>query len=143
LREQGLLDVPDEVVRASTPLGAGFGFSRATCTALLAGGLALGLKYGRSDLSAGRKQSWSRASRLAERFRERFQTLSCEEITSRFSIPDFATEERITRCMGVIDFAARETAMILFEEDDTFSDPQKEDYFALREGSLRQPFPIR
>jgi hypothetical protein len=135
LREEGLLEVSDEVVRASTPLGAGFGFSRATCTALLAGGLALGLKYGRSDLSAGRKRSWSRASRLAERFKERFQTLSCEEITKGFTIPDFATQERITNCMKVIDLATRETAMILFDTDDTFSDPQKEAYFALREKS--------
>jgi hypothetical protein len=135
LREEGLLEVSDEVVKASTPLGAGFGFSRATCTALLAGGLALGVKYGRSDLSVGRKRSWSRASRLAERFERRFKTLSCAKITSGFAIPDFAASCRIANCMEVIDFAARETAMILFETDESFSDPQKEAYFALREGS--------
>lgn len=130
------------MVRASTPLGAGFGFSRATCTALLAGGLALGVKYGRSDLCVSRKRSWSRAARLAERFEARFQTLGCDEITSRFTIPGFASAERIGNCMEVIAFAARETALILFDENETFSDAEKEAYFARREGPLRQPFNV-
>jgi len=33
LREHDLLDVPDELVKASTALGAGLGFSRNTCAA--------------------------------------------------------------------------------------------------------------
>ena len=80
----------------------------------------------------------------------RFDTISCGDITSRFTIPDFAIPERIGNCMEVIAFATRETAIILFDKDDTFSDAEKEAYFALREkprstdeGALRQPFTVR
>jgi hypothetical protein len=72
---------------------------------------------------------------FAERFKAHFKTLSCGEITSGFGIPDFATRERIANSMKVINFATRETAMILFETDESFSDPRKE-AFARREKGL-------
>ncbi len=126
-----MLEVSDEVVRASTPLGAGLGYSQNMCGALTAAALALGLKYGRADLHISRKPSWSRGHRLVERFVERFQTVSCAEITGRFE--DFCSPARIGHCMAIIAFATQEAADLLFEPDESYSDPIKEEYFARRE----------
>lgn len=119
------------MVRASTPLGAGLGYSQNMCGSLTAAALALGLKYGRADLRISRRPSWSRVHRLVERFMARFQTVSCAEITGRFE--DFSSPARIGHCMGIIAFATREAADLLSDPDDSFSDPVKEEYFARRE----------
>ncbi len=97
-----MLEVSDEVVRASTPLGAGLGYSQNMCGSLTAAALALGLKYGRADLQISRKPSWSRGHRLVERFVERFQTVSCAEITGRFE--DFSSPARIGHKFGLVLF---------------------------------------
>ncbi len=126
-----MLEVSDEVVRASTPLGAGLGYSQNMCGSLTAAALALGLKYGRADRQISRRPSWSRGNRLVERFVERFQTVSCAEITGRFG--DFASPARIGHCTTIIAFATQEVASLLFDPDESFSDPVKEEYFARRE----------
>jgi hypothetical protein len=46
---------------------------------------------------------------------------------------DFASQSRIQRCMGIIDYTTREVAGLLSDPDDTFKDPEKEAYFARRE----------
>ena len=138
LREHDLLDVPDELVKASTALGAGLGFSRNTCAALIAGALALGLKYGRTDRSVSRKKSWSRVDQLVDRFEKEYKTVSCKKITQKFSINVFASPERINKCMDVIAFTTRETTNLLFDSKENFKDPEKEAYFAKRES--KHPF---
>lgn len=128
-----MLDISEEVIRASIPLAAGLGYSLNMCGALTGASLALGAKYGRYSLSegVGRKPSWSRGTRLVERFKDRYKTVSCAEMTWGFG--DFASQSRIGRCMGIIDFTTREVARILFDPDDTFKDPEKENYFTRRE----------
>jgi len=133
LKENGLLDISDEVIRASIPLAAGLGYSLNMCGALTGASLALGVKYGRYSLNegVGRKPSWSRGTRLVERFKNRYQTVSCAEMTWGFD--DFASQARIERCMGIIDLTTREVARLLFDPDETFRDPEKESYFSRRE----------
>ena len=126
-----MLEVSDEVVRCSTPLGAGLGFSQNMCGALIAAVLALGVKYGRTDLEISRRPSWSRGYRLVECFKKRFQTVSCTELTTEFK--DFCSPGRISHCMGIIDFATQEAANFLSDPDESYSDPDKEEYFARRE----------
>ena len=137
MRENGLLDVPDDLVKASIALGAGLGFSRLTCGALAGGGLALGYRFGRKDLKRGRKPAWSRMARLVERFTERFGTASCEEITKAFKVTEFSSRERIGLCIGVIDFVTTETARLLDDPDDDFRDTERQSYFDLRESGDR------
>jgi len=131
LRENEVLEITDEVIKASTPLGAGLGFSKNMCGCLTGATLALGLKYGRKDLSKSRKPSWSRGTKLVERFKNRYHTISCAEMTNAFA--DFSSPPRIQRCMEIIAFTTREVASLLFDSDDTFNDLEKETYFSRRE----------
>ncbi len=128
------MEVSDELVRASTGLGAGLGFSRKTCAALIAAALALGLKYGRTDRSSSRRNSWSRVARLVERFEKQYHTVSCAKITKKFGLNVFSSSKRVKNCMDVIDFTTQETAHLIFDPDDTFADHEKETYFVKREG---------
>ena len=126
-----MLEVSDEVVRCSTPLGAGLGYSQNMCGALIAAALALGVKYGRIDLQISRRPSWSRGYRLVECFVKRYQTVSCAELTAGFK--DFCSPARIAHCMRIIAFATQEAANFLLDRDESYSDPTKEEYFARRE----------
>ncbi len=125
--------MPQEVIRASITLAAGLGFSLNMCGALTAASLALGQKYGRNSLEEGigRKPSWSRGTRLVERFKEEYRTVSCAEMTWGFG--DFASQSRVQHCMSIIDFTTRTVARLLFDPDDTFADADKEGYFRRRE----------
>jgi hypothetical protein len=69
---------------------------------------------------------------LVERFRERYGTVSCAEMTRGFA--NFSSPSRIRHCMEIIAFATREVAALLIEPDESFADPEKDTYFAKREG---------
>lgn len=127
------MDVPSEVIKASISLGAGVGFARKTCGALTGAALAIGVKYGRSDLAGSRKHCWSRVSSLVERFEANYSTVSCAELTKDYSTSQFSSFERIGRCMEIISFATREAAVFLNHLNNTFTDPEKESYFMRRE----------
>jgi hypothetical protein len=71
-----------------------------------------------------------------KRFKEKYQTVSCAEMTWGFG--DFASRYRIQRCMAIIDFTTFEVARLLFDPDETFADPEKESYFSRREIKDRQ-----
>jgi C_GCAxxG_C_C family probable redox protein len=131
LRDNGFLEVSEGVVKASTPLGAGLGFTKGMCGCLTGGALALGLKYGRTDLGKSRRPSWSRGARLVGRFKNRYHTVSCAEMTKGFT--DFSSSQRIARCMEIIAFTTCEVAGLLFDSDETYEDSEKDAYFARRE----------
>ncbi len=63
------LPVDELMIRAVTPLGGGIGDTRATCGALLAAVLALGVELGRTELDTPRKLvAYDRTRALYERF---------------------------------------------------------------------------
>ena len=132
MKENGFLEISEEVIRASTPLGAGLGFCKEMCGCLPGAALAIGLRYGRSSTGQSRRPSWSRGAKLVERFRQKYGTVSCAEMTRGFA--DFSAPSRIRHCMEIIAFATREVATLLFEPDESFADPEKDAYFAKREG---------
>ena len=125
------MEISEDVIKASTPLGAGLGFSKNMCGCLTGGALAIGLKYGRTDLTRSRRPSWNRAMRLVERFKDRYRTTSCAEMTREFR--DFSSPQRIARCMEIITFTTCEVAALLFGLNESFDDPEKDSYFAKRE----------
>ncbi len=55
----------------------------------------------------------------------------CAELTTEFK--DFCSPGRISHCMGISDFASQEAANFLSDRDASYSDPDREDYFARRE----------
>jgi hypothetical protein len=66
-----------------------------------------------------------------EGFKHRYHTVSCAKMTNGFD--DFSSLPRIEHCMEIIAFTTREVACLLFDSDETFSEPEKETYFARRE----------
>ena len=97
----GILHVPDELVRSATGLAGGGGGKKEACGALIAGIQAIGLKHGRVNKSVDRKPAMELSGRLVGEFKERFGTVSCQELVKDFA--DFNSAERKDRCS---DFAA-------------------------------------
>ena len=104
LRQAGVLDVPDELVRASTGLAGGCGGKREICGAVVAGIQAIGLKYGRVDKSVDRRPAMEPSGRLVGEFQERFGTVSCLELVKNFS--DFNSPERKQHCAQFVGSVA-------------------------------------
>ncbi len=96
LRQAAVVDVPDELVRASTGLAGGGGGKKEICGAVVAGIQAIGLKHGRVDKSMDRKPAMELSGRLIAEFKNRFGTVSCHELTKNFS--DFNSPERKEHC---------------------------------------------
>lgn len=105
LRQAGILDVSDDVVRCSTGLAGGGGGKKEICGAVVSGIQAIGLRHGRADKSVDRKPAMELSGRLVEDFRERFGTVSCRELVKGFS--DFNSLERKEHCARFVrDVAA-------------------------------------
>lgn len=100
LRQARVLDIPDELVRASTGLAGGGGGKKEICGAVVAGVQAIGLKYGRVDKLADRKPAMELSGRLIAEFKNRFGTVSCHELTKDF--PDFHGRERKEHCANFV-----------------------------------------
>ena len=96
LRQAGVSDVPDVIVRASTGFAGGGGGKKEICGAVIAGIQAIGLKYGRVDKSVDRKAAMEPSGQLIAEFKERFGTLSCQGLVKDFS--DFNSPLRKEHC---------------------------------------------
>ena len=104
LRQAGILDVTDEVVRSSTGLAGEVGGKWEMCGAVISGIQAIGLKYGRVDKSVDRKPAMEQSGKLIDEFRERFGSLCCHELVKDF--PDFNSRERKDHCAQFVAFVA-------------------------------------
>ena len=84
------LPVDEAAVRAVTPFGGGFGDSQATCGALVASAMALGVRLGRTCLDTPRKLvAYDRTRLLYERFVAEAGSDSCRELNELgFDRPD-------------------------------------------------------
>jgi len=88
------------VVRSSTPLAGGVGETREMCGAILGGIQAIGLRYGRADLSVSRQAAVEHAAALVTRFRDRFGTVTCRELVQGFR--EISSAERRHRCAQIV-----------------------------------------
>ncbi|MCK4497696.1 C_GCAxxG_C_C family protein [Candidatus Bathyarchaeota archaeon] len=68
------------IPRIATGFGAGVGRQGLICGALSGGIMALGVRYGRDKPTKGNTPYWF-TQELAKRFKERFGTLTCRELT--------------------------------------------------------------
>jgi len=132
LREDGFLSFPDVLVRAATGFGAGVGLSRQMCGCLSGAVMAIGIRYGRTGPPASRKNAWDRCRHLSKVFQETFGTTSCAELTKGFN--DFASNERISFCAGIIAWTVDQLLRLLDQEANHFSTPEVEAYYRRREG---------
>ena len=76
---------------AATAFGGGMGRMGYTCGALSGGLIVIGLNIGRTDGKddEGKKEAYSEAQKLFQRFRERWGALTCKELTQC----DLSTQE--------------------------------------------------
>lgn len=132
LKEEGILNFHDDVVRAATGFGAGVGWAKKMCGALSGGIMAIGLKYGRNDLEGSRRPAWDRSFELVKRVERQYGTVQCADLIKNFD--DLADPVRINHCSKIIGFVTAETKDILkHTEDGAFSAPERDSYYQRRE----------
>ena len=79
----------ESIPKIATGFGAGVGGCGSVCGAISGGVMALGLKFGRSDVRKQEERPYWFALELLERFEREFGCITCRELTRC----DFATEE--------------------------------------------------
>jgi len=115
LKQAGVYDVPDVIVRASTGFAGGGGGKKEVCGAVIAGIQAIGLKHGRVDKSVDRKAAMEPSGLLVADFKERFGTVSCRELVKEF--PDFNNPERKEHCAQFVETVAEWLGSFLPREE--------------------------
>ena len=115
LREEGLTDMPIEIVALATGFGGGIGSSGNTCCAIIGAAMGMSTVHGRKDAlelptpEARREQLSGDNGRyrvynnMVHEFKEKFGSTSCAELTCPF---DYYSDERKIMCRGIIGEAA-------------------------------------
>lgn len=116
LKDKGIIDVPDELLRASTGFGTGMGGKGMTCGGVTGPIMAIGLKYGRTEPGESAAPAYQKTQRIIEVYAERFKTTECAEVTKVWREKgEFNTPERRKFCSAIVRYMARETEKILGE----------------------------
>lgn len=115
LREEGITDVPMDVVALATGFGGGIGSSGNTCCAIIGAAMGVSTVHGRKDAlelpspEARRDQLGGENGRyrlynnMVHEFRTTVGSTSCAELTCPF---DYYSEERKASCREIIGEAA-------------------------------------
>jgi len=141
-----------ETFKAASAFAGGVARTREVCGALLGGIMVIGLAYGRTKFEAGKVgleqsdylEAQVRASRLCERFKEKFTSLRCDDVRRLVREPDFKEYTRYntlesfedhSKCGNVTGPAARLAAEIILLPKEVFAteiNAQLEDLAQLR-----------
>ena len=108
---------PETAKRIATGLGGGLGASGGTCGALTGGVLAISLIAKSDDTRTRKKTIYPLAAVLQDRFRERFGSCDCRDLTRDI------TGDRRALCSAITAAAAEMCAEILL--NNTVSDSAK------------------
>lgn len=122
--------------KAASAFAGGVAMTREVCGALLGGVMAIGLVYGRASLETGGVgaenpdflEARVRASKLCDRFKEKFGSLRCVDVmvsVGRKEFPRFNTIEAFeehAKCEHVTGPAARLAAQIILQPTELFAD---------------------
>jgi C_GCAxxG_C_C family probable redox protein len=115
LREEGLTDVPIEVVMLATGLGGGIGSSGNTCCAVIGAALGMSSVHGRKDpfelptpearrdQLGGENGRYRLYNNMVHELRGNIGSISCAELTRPF---DYYSDERKESCRTIIGEAA-------------------------------------
>lgn len=117
LKDKGILDVPDALIKAATGLGTGMGGKGMTCGAITGPIMAIGLKYGRTSVKESAGPAYKRAQKVVEAYAEKYKTTECAVVTKVWrGSGKFDTPERRKFCGAIVRYMARETEKILSEQ---------------------------
>jgi len=100
---------PETAKRIATGLGGGLGATGGTCGALTGGVLAIGLIAASDDAIARKKTIYPLAADLQDRFRERFGSSDCRDLTRDMG------DERRKHCSSITAAAAQMCATMLLK----------------------------
>ena len=117
LKEEGVLEVPEDIVKAGASFGGGMALSKNVCGSLSAAALAVGLKFGTTE-PTGRapEHAYARTKAIMDRFKARFGSTQCGDLTGQFK--DFGSRERAYMCGVFVDFISREIKDVLEAEEE-------------------------
>lgn len=110
---------PETAKRIATGLGGGLGASGGTCGALTGGVLGIGLIAKSDDAIARKKTLYPLAAGLQDRFRERFGSIDCRDLTRDL------TNDRRVLCRAITAAATEMCAEMLLTAEDTPSDTEQ------------------
>ena len=126
----------DQVFRAASCIQGGFPVEKRTCGALIAGAMIISLKLGRESLEEGQpgtSRGMREVVRLCTRFKEKFGSTLCAEITggltgavldentldlmkNRPDLFEGPSQKEVERCVDTVAMVAETVVDILVEE---------------------------
>ena len=81
--------------------------------------MAVGLAYGSTEpTGTAPRPAYARTKAIMDRFRERFGTIQCGELTDRWA-NDFAHPERAYRCGELVRFALVQLTEVLAQSEES------------------------
>ncbi len=109
--------------------------SKNLCGCLSAAAMAVGLVHGSTDpTGTAPRPAYARTKAVMDRFRERFGTIQCGELTARWA-DDFAHPERAYRCGELVRFTLDQVAEVAAhsEESPEWQEAWWDDYLSKRD----------
>ena len=90
------VDVPEDLIRISSPFGGGMGRCEDICGTLIGGMMVIGLVYGRRKLTEDKYRVYAIAREFYHWFKDQFGYTTCSEL----NFGDFESQEHRDRCGG-------------------------------------------
>jgi len=109
--------------------------SKNICGCLSAAAMAVGLKYGTTEpTGTAPRSAYSRTKAIMDRFRQRFETTQCEELTADWA-DDFAHPDRAYRCGDLVRFTLEQVEDVVArsEESPDWQEAWWDDYLDRRD----------
>jgi len=122
-------------VKASTSFGGGVALSKNICGALSSAAMAVGLKHGTTEpTGVAPRPAYARTKAIMDRFRERFGTTQCGELTAKWE-NDFAHPARAYRCGELVQFTLEQILEVTSrsEESPEWQESWWDDYLTRRD----------
>jgi len=110
--DKGMVTAGPEIIKAASAFKTGIGGTKGDlCGCLLAGLMLVGVKYGRDNNQDDIADVNRKSAELWDRFKEKYGTLHCRELTKEFPMDDkerFMSSERKQLCSEIVKFVAQE-----------------------------------
>lgn len=115
MKEEGIIEeFPEAVLKCTTGFGTGIGGSGKICGAITGSVIAIGLKYGRVNITEDNMKVNEKVSEFLERFKKKYKKTDCTDLTCTWREKGkFKTPERKKYCSAIVRFAASELEDIL------------------------------
>jgi len=101
LKEENVINIPDEILRTGTGFRAGISGSGCICGVITGGVIAIGLKYGRIDKKESKEETEKRVKLFYNKFREKFKSPCCRILTKNWK-NHFNSSERKNFCSEIV-----------------------------------------